>query len=104
MKAGREGQARFAVNGFVIVRDTEEETVQVLREIQGKADAEAVNAFRDAVQQAGASTKEKTGMWANSEFNDLVQYNDGFKTRLIGTAEQVAGRILLLKSLGVNLC
>ena len=103
MKAGREGQVRFAVNGFVIVRDTEEEAVQVLREIQGKADAEAVNAFRDAVQQAGASTKDKTGMWANSEFADLVQYNDGFKTKLIGTAEQVADRILLLKSLGVNL-
>lgn len=42
-------------------------------------------------------------MWANSEFNDLVQYNDGFKTRLIGTTEQVADRILLLKSVGVNL-
>ncbi|KAF7511160.1 hypothetical protein GJ744_005057 [Endocarpon pusillum] len=90
-------------DGFVIVRDTEEEAVQVLRGIQGKADAEAVNALRDAVQQAGASTREKTGMWANSEYNDLVQYNDGFKTRLIGTAEQIADRVLLLKSLGVNL-
>jgi alkanesulfonate monooxygenase len=94
---------RFAVNGFVIVRDTEEEAIRVLQEIQGKADAEAVNAFKDAVQQAGASTSNKKGMWANSQFNDLVQYNDGFKTKLIGTAEQVADRILLLKSIGVNL-
>lgn len=42
-------------------------------------------------------------MWASSKFNDLVQYNDGFKTKLIGTREQVAERIVLLKSLGVNL-
>ncbi|KAF2001528.1 methanesulfonate monooxygenase [Amniculicola lignicola CBS 123094] len=102
-KVGRGNEVRFAVNGFVIVRDTEEEAIHVLQEIQGKADKEAVDAFRDAVQQAGASTANKTGMWANSKFEDLVQYNDGFKTKLIGTKEQIADRILLLKSLGVNL-
>jgi alkanesulfonate monooxygenase len=102
-KFGREKIVRFAVNAFVIVRDTEEEAIRVLQEIQGKADAEAVQVFRDAVQQAGASTANKKGMWANSSFNDLVQYNDGFKTKLIGTAEQVSDRILLLKSIGVNL-
>jgi alkanesulfonate monooxygenase len=102
-KVGREKLVRFAVNGFVIVRETEAEAVRVLQEIQGKADTEAVNAFHGAVQQAGASTSNKTGMWASSTFNDLVQYNDGFKTKLIGTKQQVAERIMLLKSLGVNL-
>jgi alkanesulfonate monooxygenase len=102
-KHGREGQIKFAVNGFVILRETEEAAIQVLREIQGKADTEAVGAFREAVQQAGASTGNKKGMWASSSVNDLVQYNDGFKTKLIGTKEQVAERILLLKSLGINL-
>jgi alkanesulfonate monooxygenase len=102
-KFGRENEVRFAVNGFVILRETEEEAVRVLQEIQGKADKEAVDAFNDAVQQAGASTSNKKGMWANSKFEDLVQYNDGFKTKLIGTKEQIADRILLLKSLGVNL-
>ena len=42
-------------------------------------------------------------MWANSKVEELVQYNGGFKTKLIGTKEQIADRILLLKSLGVNL-
>lgn len=42
-------------------------------------------------------------MWANSKFEDLVQYNDGFKTKLIGTPEQISERILLLKSLGVDI-
>ncbi|KAK5657572.1 hypothetical protein OQA88_3146 [Cercophora sp. LCS_1] len=102
-KFGREKHVRFAVNGFVIVRETEEEAVRVLQEIQGKADAEAVEAFKAAVQTAGASTNNKVGMWASSHFKDLVQYNDGFKTKLIGTKEQVAERIVLLKSLGVNL-
>ncbi|TAQ87334.1 hypothetical protein B7494_g4348 [Chlorociboria aeruginascens] len=69
-------------------------------EIQGKADTEAVQAFADAVKQAGSSSKE--GMWADSTLEDLVQYNDGFKTKLIGTKTQVAVRILLLKSLGID--
>ncbi|KAG9185936.1 alkanesulfonate monooxygenase [Alternaria panax] len=95
-KVGRKGKVKFAVNGFVIIRETEEEAIRVLREIQGKADTEAVKAFREAVQQAGASTGNKKGMWADSKLEDLVQYNDGFKTKLIGTKEQIADRILLL--------
>lgn len=102
-KAGREGQVRFAVNGFAIVRDTEADAVRLLQEIQGKADRDAVEAFGDAVKQAGASTGNKKGMWADSKFEDLVQFNDGFKTKLIGTREQVADRILLLKSLGIDI-
>lgn len=102
-RENRADQVKFALNGFVIVRDTEEEAVRVLQEIQGKANKEAVEAFREQVQNAGASTNNKTGMWANSKFEDLVQYNDGFKTKLIGTHEQVVERILLLKSLGVDI-
>ncbi|KAI9700153.1 MAG: hypothetical protein M1820_006935 [Bogoriella megaspora] len=94
---------KFALNGFVIARDTEEEAIRVLQEIQGKANKEAVEAFGDQVKNAGASTSNKTGMWANSKFEDLVQYNDGFKTKLIGTYEQIAERIVLLKSLGVSI-
>ena len=39
----------------------------------------------------------------SEQFEDLVQYNDGFKTKLIGTPNQIADRILLLKSLGVSI-
>lgn len=31
-----------------------------------------------------------------------MQYNDGFKSKLIGTARQVADRILLFRSLGID--
>lgn len=102
-REGRENVVQFALNAFVIVRETEAEAISVLTAIQKGADADAVNAFRDQVQNAGASTSNKTGMWADSKFEDLVQYNDGFKTKLIGTKEQVAERILLLKSLGVSI-
>ncbi|KAG9781107.1 hypothetical protein KCU88_g3553, partial [Aureobasidium melanogenum] len=102
-REGRTDQVKFAVNGFVIARDTEAEAIRVLQEIQGKADKDAVEAFGEQVRNAGAATADKTGMWANSKFEDLVQYNDGFKTKLIGTPQQIADRILLLKSLGVSI-
>lgn len=73
----------------MIARETEEEAIRVLQEVQGKANKEAVEAFGDAVKNTGASTANKTGMWADSKFEDLVQYNDGFKTKLIGTPEQI---------------
>ncbi|KAJ8070591.1 hypothetical protein OCU04_000964 [Sclerotinia nivalis] len=77
-KLGREDKIHFAVNGFAIVKETEEEAIQLLSEIQGKADKEAVSAFADATKQAGSSTENKK-------------------------AEQVADRILLLKSLGIDI-
>ncbi|MDC3412132.1 dimethyl sulfone monooxygenase SfnG [Aquibacillus sp. 3ASR75-11] len=102
--AAKEGRTvKFAANGFAIVRDTEEEAVQLLRDIVSDADVEAVEGFRGAVKEAGQSTRDKDGMWANSSFKDLVQYNDGFKTGLIGTPEQVADQIIELKKIGIDL-
>ncbi len=94
---------RFGLNGFAIVRDTEAEARDQLREIIAKADVESVEGFRKSVQQAGASTADKKGMWADSAFEDLVQYNDGFRTQLIGDPERVARRIIEYKKRGVNL-
>ncbi len=42
-------------------------------------------------------------MWQDSSFEDLVQYNDGFRTGLIGTPEQVAARIVEYRRRGVDL-
>ena len=105
-KRGAEGALpapRFGLNGFVIARDSEKEARDTLREIVEKAHKPAVEGFRAAVQEAGASTKDGKGMWADSSFEDLVQYNDGFKTQLIGTPEQIAERIVEYKKIGVNL-
>ncbi|MFK0244243.1 dimethylsulfone monooxygenase SfnG [Amycolatopsis azurea] len=94
---------RFGLNGFVIARETESEAKAVLREIVEKANTDAVEGFRNAVKQAGGSTSDKKGMWADSEFKDLVQYNDGFRTGLIGTPEQIADRAIEYKKRGANL-
>lgn len=100
---GRAGKVKFGVNAFIIARETEREAKAELQAIIDHADAEAVNAFGGAVKQAGQASPEGDGMWSKSTFNDLVQYNDGFKTNLIGTPEQIAERIYHLKTLGVNL-
>ncbi|MDC4876225.1 dimethyl sulfone monooxygenase SfnG [Acinetobacter baumannii] len=94
---------KIGVNAFVIARDTEEEARAVLQEIIDKANPEAVNAFGDATREAGAASPEGEGNWAKSTFEDLVQYNDGFKTNLIGTPQQIAERIVALKAVGVDL-
>ncbi|MDT7727387.1 MAG: dimethylsulfone monooxygenase [Actinomycetota bacterium] len=94
---------KFGLNGFLIARETEGEAKAVLREIVEKANVEAVEGFRGAVKQAGSSTADKKGMWADSEFDDLVQYNDGFRTKLIGTPEQIAERAIEYKRRGANL-
>ncbi len=94
---------KIGLNGFIIARDTEKEARDTLREIVEKANKPAVEGFRSAVRQAGSSTGDKKGMWADSTFEDLVQYNDGFKTQLIGTPEQIAHRIVEYRRRGVDL-
>lgn len=96
-------EVKFGLNGFIIARDTEKEAKEVLREIVAKANKPAVEGFRSAVQQAGNSTGDKKGMWADSTFEDLVQYNDGFRTQLIGTPEQIAERIAAYRKRGADL-
>jgi dimethylsulfone monooxygenase len=103
-QAARLGRrVRFGLNAFIIARDTEAEAKDVLREIIAKADVEAVHGFGEAVKQAGKAAPEREGMWAQSNFDDLVQYNDGFKTGLVGTPEQVATRIVAYKEAGADL-
>jgi dimethylsulfone monooxygenase len=103
-KAAANGHSvKIGVNAFAIARDSEEEAKDVLAEIIAKADPEAVNAFGHEVKNAGKASPEGEGNWAKSTFEDLVQYNDGFRTNLIGTPEQIAERIVALKAVGVDL-
>jgi len=94
---------RFGVNAFVIARETEAEAQAEYERIVEGADVAGVEKFREAVREAGQSTKDKVGMWVNSTSRDLVQYNDGFRTNLIGTPEQIAERIFNLRKIGVDL-
>ena len=94
---------KIGINAFAIVRDTEEEALAVRDEIVAKANPDAVKAFGHEVKNAGKASPEGEGNWAKSTFEDLVQYNDGFRTNLIGTPLQVAERIVALKRAGADL-
>ncbi|WP_096393071.1 dimethylsulfone monooxygenase SfnG [Halorubrum trapanicum] len=94
---------RFAANAFVIQRDTEAGAKETLEGIIENATDEAVEAFQDQVKQAGQSSAEGEGMWADSDVEDLVQYNDGFKTGLIGTDDQIVERIRKLDAIGIDI-
>ena len=103
-KAALNGHAvKVGVNAFAIARQSEAEARATLAEIIAKADPEAVNAFGHEVKNAGKASPEGQGNWAKSGFEDLVQYNDGFRSNLIGTPEQIAERILALKEAGADL-
>lgn len=96
-------QVKIGVNGFVIARDSEQEAQQVLQAILDHANPDAVKGFQHEVKNAGSASPEGEGNWAKSTLDDLVQYNDGFKTNLIGTPLQIAQRIIALKEAGVSL-
>lgn len=103
-KAAASGhQVKVGVNAFAIARDSEEAAQAVLHEILDKADPQAVEAFGHEVRNAGLASPEREGNWAQSSFKDLVQYNDGFRSNLIGTPEQIATRIIALKEAGADL-
>ena len=96
-------QVKIGVNAFIIARDTEQEAHAVLQSIIDQANVAAVKDFGLATREAGAASAEGEGNWAKSSFEDLVQYNDGFKTNLIGTPLQIAQKIIELKQQGVDL-
>lgn len=93
---------RVAVNAFVIARDTEKEARDVHAEIIRLADVKAVRGFQEATREAGQSTKDGKGNWTSTKLEDYVQHNDGFRTGLIGTPEQIAERIVAYKDIGVS--
>ncbi|MHC4049499.1 dimethylsulfone monooxygenase SfnG [Bradyrhizobium sp. 25ACV] len=100
---GKNWRTKIGINAFGIVRQTEKEARDVLQEILDKAIPDAVRGFHHEVQNAGNASPEREGNWAKSTFQDLVQYNDGFRSNLIGTPQQVAERIIELKRAGADL-
>ena len=96
-------KVRIGVNAFAVARETEADARATVQEIIDKAIPDAVNAFGHEVKNAGKASPEGEGNWAKSTFADLVQYNDGFRSNLIGTPQQIAERILNFKDAGADL-
>jgi FMNH2-dependent dimethyl sulfone monooxygenase len=103
-KAAETGhKVKIGVNAFAIARPTEAEARAVLDEIVAKANPDAVHGFGHEVKTAGKASGKGEGNTAKSSLEDLVQYNDGFRSNLIGTPQQIAERILALKEAGADL-
>ena len=100
---GREGAVRCGVNCQIICRKTEQEARKHYDELLAHADWEGMKAFEQQTRQAGASSPQGHGMWADSKGADFLQANDGFKPDMIGTKEQIAEKIQAYHGIGVDL-
>ena len=86
---------QFAVAAFVIARETEEEALTEYQYILDQADEAAISQFK--------SSKDTQGMWKNAKtISDFVANNEGFRTELIGSYDQVAKKLHQLHNAGVQ--
>ena len=85
---------KFGVNGFMIARDTEAEARDDAARDHRQGQPRGRRGLRRG-GQAGRPVDRRTrrACGRTRTFADLVQYNDGFRTGLIGTPEQVADRM-----------
>nr|WP_163153071.1 LLM class flavin-dependent oxidoreductase [Bradyrhizobium uaiense] len=88
---------KFGVNGFVIQGADRTESARAARgDRRWRRSRDHAGLRRPG--EGGASTAERIGMWADSSHANLVQPNDGFKTRLLGRPELIAERIRAYES------
>ena len=72
--------SEFGLNGFMIVRDTEAEARDTCARSSTRRTSRRSRASAQAVKQAGAVAAGQEGHVGGLQFEDLVQYNDGFRT------------------------
>ncbi|MCM3311397.1 MULTISPECIES: LLM class flavin-dependent oxidoreductase [Shouchella] len=86
---------KFSVNAFVIARRTREEALKEYEMIIENADQSAISQFKNR--------KQTKGMWKNATtLSDFVANNEGFRTGLIGSYEEVAAKIQQLEAIGID--
>lgn len=79
----------------MIARETEEEALAEYEAIIANAEEEAIARFK--------ASMDTRGMWKNAKtVSDYVANNEGFRTGLIGSYEQVANRLRELEAVGVD--
>jgi FMNH2-dependent dimethyl sulfone monooxygenase len=94
---------KIAINSFALLKNTEAEAKHLLEKIIDGAEKETLESFKEQVQEAGNASPEGEGMWDDAELEDLVQWNNGFRTGLIGTKQQIVERIRQLDAIGIDM-
>lgn len=88
-------QVKFAVNAFVIARETTKEAQEEYQFILDHADTAAISQMKKRT--------ETKGMWKNAvSLSDFVANNEGFRTGLIGDYEEVQDKIYELQTIGID--
>lgn len=96
-------QVKFALNAFVSLQYPQASAGSELEQTNAVADVKAVNGLLKQVKYAGASTSDRIDMWASSDTANVVGPENGFKSRLIGTAQQLAQSIREYYEVGVDM-
>ena len=87
---------RFALYAAPLVRRTDAEAWAEIETRIGAID-------RDLVKRRRAATSGAEGMWATAEDLSLLDTNEGYAARLIGSPDTVYERLEALKSLGIEM-
>lgn len=88
---------KFSVNAFVIARETEEQARAEYEEIIAAADESAIAQFREKASEA-------KGMWqSDASIDSFVANNEGLRTGLIGSYQQVASRLRDIERAGIDM-
>ncbi len=88
---------KFSVNAFVIARETEEQALAEYNEIIAAADESAIAQFREKASEA-------KGMWqSDAHIDSFVANNEGLRTGLIGSYQQVAQRLKEIEQSGIGM-
>lgn len=87
---------RFALYAAPLVRRTDAEAWTEIETRIGAID-------RDLVKRRRAATSGAEGMWATTEDLSLLDTNEGYAARLIGSPDTVYERLEALKALGIEM-
>lgn len=87
---------RFALYAAPLVRRTDAEAWAEIETRIGAID-------RDLVKRRRAATGGAEGMWASAEDLSLLDTNEGYAARLIGSPETVYERLATLRALGIEM-
>ena len=87
---------RFALYAAPVCRDSDEEAWNVIRKRLGAVDPGFAKKRRHATQGA-------QGMWSSEEELSLLDTNEGYASRLIGSPETIIARIEAYQAIGIEM-
>ena len=90
-------KVRFAMYAAPICRNTDEEAWEAIEDMLGRVD-------EDLVKKRKTRTSEAKGMWSDEEDPlSVLDTNEGYASRLIGSPKTILSRIHEYRKLGIEM-